>query len=47
MCIRDSSDTEREFKKLLYRKNKPELEAFANSLDIKPEQKELMLNRCV
>ena len=38
------SDTEREFKKLLYRKNKPELEAFANSLDIKPEQKELMLN---
>ena len=38
------SDTEREFKKLLYRKNKPELESFANSLDIKPEQKELMLN---
>ena len=38
------SDTEREFKKLLYRKNKTELEAFANSLDIKPEQKELMLN---
>ena len=38
------SDTEREFKKLLYRKNKPELEAFANSLDTKPEQKELMLN---
>lgn len=38
------SDTEREFKKLLYRKNKPELEVFANSLDIKPEQKELMLN---
>ena len=38
------SDTEREFKKLLYRKNKPELESFANRLDIKPEQKELMLN---
>lgn len=38
------SQTEREFKKLLYRKNKPELEVFANNLDIKPELKELMLN---
>lgn len=38
------SQTEREFKKLLYRKNKPELEVFANDLDIKPELKELMLN---
>ena len=38
------SDTERQFKKLLYRKNKPELEAFAQKLDIKPELKELMLN---
>lgn len=39
-----NSKTEREFKKLLYRKNKPELELFANNLDIKPELKELMLN---
>ena len=38
------SDTERQFKKLLYRKNKPELEAFAQKLDIKPELKELMVN---
>lgn len=38
------SEKECEFKKLLYRKNKPELEVFANSLDIKPELKELMLN---
>ena len=38
------SDTERQFKKLLYRKNKPELEAFAQKLDIKPELKELMAN---
>ena len=38
------SDTERQFKKLLYRKNNPELEAFAQKLDIKPELKELMVN---
>ena len=38
------SDTERQFKKLLYRKNKPELEAFAQKLDIKTELKELMVN---
>ena len=38
------SDTERQFKKLLYRKNKPELEAFDKKLDIKPELKELMVN---
>ena len=29
---------------MLYRKNKPELEAFAQKLDIKPELKELMVN---
>ena len=38
------SDTEKQYKKLLYRKNKPELEAFAQKLDIKPELKELMVN---
>ncbi|MGN1032871.1 MAG: ATP phosphoribosyltransferase regulatory subunit [Intestinibacter sp.] len=35
---------ERKFKNLLYRKNKPEIVAFADSLDIRPELKELMLN---
>ena len=39
-----NKETEREFKKLLYRKNKPELELFAEKLDIKPELKELMVN---
>ena len=39
-----SEEKEREFKKLLYRKNKPELEVFAKSLDIRPELKEVMLN---
>ena len=39
-----SEEKEREFKKLLYRKNKPELEIFAQKLDIKPELKELMVN---
>lgn len=39
-----SKEKEKEFKKLLYRKNKPELEVFANTLDIRPELKEVMLN---
>ena len=39
-----SEEKEKEFKKLLYRKNKPELEIFAQKLDIKPELKELMVN---
>jgi ATP phosphoribosyltransferase regulatory subunit len=40
------SDTERQFKKLLYRKNKPELEAFAQKLDIKPELKDIKVLLC-
>lgn len=43
-ALRLNKADELKFKKLLYRKNKPEIVAFANSLDIEEELKELMLN---
>ena len=39
-----SKAKEKELRKLLYRKNKPELKIFAESLDVRDELKELILN---